>query len=165
MQLAIIENNQIIQLGYYKDLFPNVSFPSTGADAEFLAENSAMEVSVWKPTNANQKLTSCDPYVEGNYVYTVQVVNKTPEEIDAELQSILTKKNQQTVSMRQARLALSRRGLLDMVDSAITNEEDRIVWEYATEVKRGDKLVQSLAQALGWGEMELDDLFALAMSL
>jgi len=85
MQLAIINGGKVTKLGYYKSLFPNVSFPTTGPDAEFLKENSALEVTVWKPTTETQKLVTVEPYIEGNYVYTVNVANKTAEEIEAAL--------------------------------------------------------------------------------
>jgi hypothetical protein len=171
MQLAIIDNGQVIKLDHYKSLFPNVSFPTTGPDETFLQANSALEVTIWKPTTELQKLVSVEPYIEGQYVYTVQVVEKTQEELDAEAANLLAQKNAQVVSMRQARIALSRQGLLDAVTtalSALTGEagiDANITWEYATEVKRGDQLVQSLSAALGWTEQDLDDLFALAASI
>jgi hypothetical protein len=171
MQLAIIDNGQVIKIDHYKSLFPNVSFPTTGPDATFLQENSALEVTVWKPTTETQKLVTVEPYIEGQYVYTVQVVEKTQEELDAEAANLSAQKNAQTVSMRQARIALSRQGLLDAVTAALASlqgddgVEANITWEYATDVKRGDQLVQSLSAALGWAEVQLDELFALAQTI
>lgn len=172
MQLAIIDNGQVIKIDHYKSLFPNVSFPTTGPDATFLQDNYALEVTVWKPYDqATQKLVSVDPYIEGNYVYTVQVVDKTQEELDSEAAAILAKKNAQVVSMRQARIALLRQGLLDEVTSALSalrgeaGIEANITWEYATDVRRGDQLVQSLSAALGWTSQDLDALFELAASI
>ena len=71
------------------------------------------------------------------------------------------------VSMRQARLALLQQNLLSTVDAAIAagNEADKITWEYATEVNRGDSLVANLAAGLGLTEADLDNLFTLAASL
>jgi hypothetical protein len=171
MQLAIIDNGQVVKLDHYKALFPNVSFPTTGPDATFLQENSALEVTVWKPTTETQKLVSVEPYIEGQYVYTVQVVEKTQEELDAEAANLSAQKNAQTVSMRQARLALLKQGLLDTVNGAVQGlagtegEAARITWEYATEVKRGDALVTSLTTTLSWSEVQLDELFDLAAKL
>jgi hypothetical protein len=171
MQIAIIDNGQVIKLGYYKSLFPNVSFPTTGPDAEFLQANSALEVTVWKPTTATQKLVASEPYVEGNFVYTVRVEDKTAEELAAETASVEAKKDAQTVSMKQARIALSRQGLLDDVTAALSliegqvGEEARIAWEFATEVKRGDKVLKSVAYALSWDESKLDELFELATTI
>lgn len=95
----------------------------------------------------------------------------TPEEelqADAEAQAALEfARASQTVSMRQARIALLQSGLLADVESAIAagNEADKITWEYATEVVRGSPMVQSLSTALGLTKQQLDDLFALAKTL
>jgi hypothetical protein len=70
-----------------------------------------------------------------------------------------------SVTMRQARLALHRAGLLDQVDAAITDAEARIEWEYATTVERNSPLVQNLAAGLGLTEQQLDDLFTQAAGL
>lgn len=71
------------------------------------------------------------------------------------------------VSMRQARLALLKSGLLDKVNTAIQSagEADKITWEYATEVDRDDALVVNLAYALKLTSKQLDDLFRLASTL
>jgi len=73
----------------------------------------------------------------------------------------------QVVSMRQARLALAKSGLLGTVNTAIKNgtEEDQITWEYATEVQRTDSLVTNLGAALGLTPEQLDGLFQLASTL
>lgn len=82
MLIAILSNP--IQVGDYKALFPNTSFPVSGPDDTFLADNNAKKVNVFKPYNADtQKLVPCDPYVEGDWVYTVQVAPLTPEDIAA----------------------------------------------------------------------------------
>lgn len=73
----------------------------------------------------------------------------------------------ESVSMRQARLALLQSGLLATVDAAIASgtEADKITWEYATEVNRSDALVDNLSVALGLSEQQLDELFILASTL
>ena len=48
MQVAIIEKNEIKNIGEIKEFFPNVSFSSIGIEPEFLTENSLMEVVVWE---------------------------------------------------------------------------------------------------------------------
>lgn len=89
MQIAIIENGNVKQMGDYRQLFPNTSFPSTGPDEEFLTENSAMVVTVWKQYDSQmQKLTPVEPYIEDNQVFTVVVEDKTQEELDAQTASI-----------------------------------------------------------------------------
>lgn len=77
----------------------------------------------------------------------------------------------QIVTMRQARLALLRGGLLSQVDAAIAvmpspqKEEAQIEWEYSQEVHRNRTLVQMLAPALGLNNSQLNDLFLLAATL
>ena len=84
MLIAIVNGQTVEQVGDYQVLFPNTSFPSTGISDSFLAENNAKKVNVFKPYDANtQKLVSVAPYVEGEWVYTVDVEALTPEDIAA----------------------------------------------------------------------------------
>lgn len=73
----------------------------------------------------------------------------------------------ESVSMRQARLALLGAGLLDSVNAAIASlsQAAQIEWEYATEVRRDSQLVAGMTQALGLTSAQLDDLFTQAASL
>ena len=72
-----------------------------------------------------------------------------------------------TVSMRQARLALLQMGLLTTVTDAINSgtEEDKITWEFSTEIARNFPLVQNMKHPLGLSEQDLDNLFVLASTL
>jgi hypothetical protein len=78
-----------------------------------------------------------------------------------------TKPVPNVVSMRQARLALFKSGMLSTIEQALSqsSEEDKITWEYATEVRREDTLVTNLALGLGLSEEQLDSLFMLAETL
>lgn len=88
MNVAIIDNNQVVKVGDYCVLFPQTSFPPSGPSDEFLAANSAMKVNLWLPyDSATQKLASCAPYIQGDWVYTVEVVPLTPEDIEARNQA------------------------------------------------------------------------------
>ncbi len=77
----------------------------------------------------------------------------------------------QSVTMRQARLALHAAGLLTSVDAAIASmpEPDKtaaqITWDYASSVDRGFGMVPQLAAALGMTETQIDDLFIAASQL
>lgn len=77
----------------------------------------------------------------------------------------------EVVTMRQARLALLRRGLLPQVEALIaalpgeTGAEARIEWEYSQAVDWESPLVQHVAAALGWSQPEVSALFAEASSL
>lgn len=73
----------------------------------------------------------------------------------------------QTVTMRQARLALLQAGLLDDVTAAVAGagEAAKIEWEYASDVSRNAILIQTLGGALGLTDEQLDGLFVLAATL
>ena len=76
------------QIAHYKQMFPNTSFPASGPSDEFLASAGAYKVSVFRPHDrATQKLVPCDPVVEDGFAYLVQVVDKTAEEIAADVAS------------------------------------------------------------------------------
>jgi hypothetical protein len=77
----------------------------------------------------------------------------------------------QSVTMRQARLALHAAGLLAGVDAAIASMQEpaktaaAIEWEYASAVERNAGLVPAMAAALGMSEADIDDLFITAATL
>lgn len=77
----------------------------------------------------------------------------------------------QSVTMRQARLALLQQGKLSAVNAAIAalpgadGDAARIEWEFSSTVERNRPLVQALAATLEMTEPQLDDLFTLAASL
>lgn len=70
----------------------------------------------------------------------------------------------QTVTPRQARLALNAAGLLDAVNAAVNaaGGETLITWEYATEVLRTDPLITTLGVALNLSSTQIDGLFTTA---
>jgi len=73
----------------------------------------------------------------------------------------------QSVTMRQARLALLDAGLLDEVEAAFAQAgvAARIEWEYAQEVRRDSPLVAQMGQVLSLDDADLDALFAQAVQL
>lgn len=73
----------------------------------------------------------------------------------------------QTVTMRQARLALLGAGLLDLVTEAVAGagQAAQIEWEYASDVGRNAMLIQTLSEAMGLTDEDLDGLFVLAATL
>lgn len=77
----------------------------------------------------------------------------------------------QQVTMRQARLALLKAGLLSDIPGAIATlpspqkEEAEIEWEYAAIVQRNSGLVPTMGLALGLTEQQLDEMFTLAATL
>jgi hypothetical protein len=77
----------------------------------------------------------------------------------------------QSVTMRQARLALLGAGVLATVNAAIASmpgdqgEAARIEWEYARDVLRDSPLIGGLMPALGMTEQQIDQLFIAAAAL
>ena len=70
-----------------------------------------------------------------------------------------------SVTIRQAKLQMSRAGILSAVDAAISGmegqagEEARIEWQYATELRRAHPLVEALGPTLGLSDEAIDALF------
>lgn len=84
MQIAIVENGSVTQVGDYRELFPNTSFTASGPTDEWLAQNNAKKVNLFKPYDAlTQKLVAAQPYVDGDFVSVVQVADMTAEEVQA----------------------------------------------------------------------------------
>ena len=73
----------------------------------------------------------------------------------------------QTVSMRQARLALHAAGMLAGINAAITQigGAAQIEWEYATEVRRDNQLIEMVRQANSMTVEQIDQLFIAASQI
>jgi hypothetical protein len=152
--------------GQLHDLFPNITAPST----EFLIEQNCLEVNAFKAYNAEtEKLVTVPAYVDNGNLYIVEVQQLTTEElatIAAQKRQVLVSQAS-VISMRQARLALLQKSLLDVVDAAVLamSDEVKITWEYATEVRIDDPLVIEVKKALMWVDAYLEDLFIVAKTL
>lgn len=75
------------------------------------------------------------------------------------------------VTMRQARIALSRAGLIAQVEQALAamegqaGEEARIEWDYSSEVHRNKPFVVQLGLAIGLSSEQMDQLFITAAEI
>ncbi|WP_447896060.1 phage tail fiber protein [Vreelandella sp. GE22] len=91
----------------------------------------------------------------------------TPEEQEQErLEQLERWRANATITPRQARLVLSRHGLLKGVSDAIAGIDDNqeretveIEWEYAVEIARASSWVNTLYSALGLSQEDVDELF------
>lgn len=101
MQIAIVKNNTITEIGDYRELFPNTSFSASGPDADWMQENECLGVTLFKAHTNTEKLVSSAPYIENGQVFTVTVEPKT----DAELASELEVAKAKVRSQRDALLA------------------------------------------------------------
>jgi hypothetical protein len=103
MIVAIVNNGAIEQTGDLYVLFANVSFPASGPDAEWMAENNLVPVTYFKAHDAaTQKLVSCEAYLEGGDVYAVTVESLSADELTAKEEA--TKAGNRNV--RNSKLAL-----------------------------------------------------------
>ena len=97
MQIAILTSP--ITVGDYRELFANTSFTANGPSDDFLAANNAKKVNAFKAHDRlTQKLVSCAPYDDGEFVSIVQVESLTAEEIqtakDSAMANIRNTRNQ-----------------------------------------------------------------------
>ena len=65
------------------------------------------------------------------------------------------------VTMRQARVALSRAGLLAAVNAAVASADDetKITWEFAQGVKRNSPYIAAIGGILSLTSEQIDNLF------
>lgn len=117
MLIGVIKPSGSIITGDYKKLFSKISFPASGPDDQFLAQNNAKRVSLFKPHDrATEKLVPCDPYIEGDLIYTVRVADKTEEDLAAELAT-------KAAQMRSARdQALKASDWTQLADAPVDKE-------------------------------------------
>lgn len=73
----------------------------------------------------------------------------------------------QSVTPRQARLALLGAGLLDQVDAAITvaGGATKITWDWASAIYRNDPLIAAISSGLHLTDAQIDALFTKAATL
>ena len=80
MQIAKIENNEIVATGEHTQLFPNTSFPHEGPDDNFLVENNCVKMFSHIPHDPlTEQLQASPVYLKDGAVYTVVVQPKIEE--------------------------------------------------------------------------------------
>ena len=81
MKYAIVNGTTVTKTGTIYELFPNTSFPKSGAPATFVSENNMLEITEWlATTKPDQKLTKVDVYLESGKAYNCKVEATTTEE-------------------------------------------------------------------------------------
>lgn len=118
MQIAIISNGAVTKVGDFRKLFPYTVFPQSGPTAGWLADNSCKKVNLFKEhDSATEILVPSSPYIEGDWVYTVAVRAKTPEETAADVAA-------KAANMRAARdRALAASDWTQISDSPLSAEK------------------------------------------
>ena len=151
---------------------PNVSFPRSFSDEVLAQFNVYRASSLPKPTynEVTEKVVAREPEnVNGAWIVAYDIVALTPEEA---AQNLAEKRNNMSVTMRQARLALSEIGKLSLIDEAIKlipepadKTQISIEWEYAQTVDRTSPWINTMINVIGMNDEELDDLFEYASTL
>jgi hypothetical protein len=85
MIYATIKDAKIDKFGTLAQVFPNVSFPQTGVDPEWLKFANAQEVIMTLDHDeTKQKVVPCDPYIgKDAKIYGVKIVDYTADEAKA----------------------------------------------------------------------------------
>lgn len=85
MLVAKVTNGAVVEVADYRKVFSNTSF-SKGPTDQFITDNGCMKVSAFVDHDrATQRIQRCDPYIQNGVVYTVEAVDKTADEIAAEV--------------------------------------------------------------------------------
>jgi hypothetical protein len=160
-----------------KVLFPNTSFANPFVPPEnfmwvFPYPQPTYNPVIQRIEQAAPELTNLGHYEQR---WTVIELYETQQErdtaIDANTEAKRVASVPQSVTMRQARLALHAAGLLPSVNAALEALTEPaktaaiIEWEYAQTVDRNSGLVPELATALGMTELQIDNLFITAATL
>jgi len=82
-RVAKLINNEFV-IDDIRIFYPNVSFPTEGLTKEIIESFETYEVVERLPCLNFQKVVNIDPILKDGTVYTVEIVNKTQEEIDTE---------------------------------------------------------------------------------
>jgi hypothetical protein len=140
MLIAKIKNGQVVDVADYKSMFPDTSFPNSGPNADFMVQNNCMYVNVYLPYDSTtQKLVATTPYIQVddpaqplNWVYTVEVAELTPEEIQ-QMHDTQATENQATAS--QLLSATDWTTIPDVINTAntpyLTNQNEFLVYRNA----------------------------------
>ena len=131
------------RVDHYKKVFPSTSFPPSGPTDAFLTAKGAIKVNAFREHDrATQKLVPCDPVVENGWAYIVEVVDKTQEEIAAD------------VANKSAQLRAARDRALEACDwRAIRAYETNVAMDQEWATYR--QALRDLPDAEGWPNVDL----------
>ena len=141
--------------------FPNTSFPADLSRA--VLPDGYVWVSPTTPPVFGQfeRAEAAPPaLVDGNWMQQWQVVPWAPDEVQAW-------RNGLSCGPLQMRRVLRQIGEYATVTAMMTqsDEETQEAWEYASEIKRMDPMIEAMRQGLGKTAEEVDGLFLLAQTL
>jgi hypothetical protein len=145
--------------------FPNTSFSANLSIASLPAGYAWMHSAPAPPYGEYEKLEQLPPVmVDGQLTQQWLVTPFTPEEIEA---AILQKRTGMVCGPWQLRQALRATGNYELIKTAMETADEltKEAWEYASEYKRLDPLVEGLRLALGVSHEDVDAIFVMAGGL
>ena len=151
MELIQLSTGKVMSFAELRKTYRNVAFPKDLANADLSDYDVAVVATDVMPkyNPATESLELSEPtLIDGQWRRTWT-------------RQLLPKPEIATITMRQCRLELNARDLLDDVESAIAQQPKpvQIEWEYATQVDRGSDLVAQLAALLGFDNQDVDQFF------
>lgn len=171
MLIAVLDGANIIRVADHTEIFPHISFVASGPTSDWLQLHSCMPARDHKGFDpVFEKMESCEPYIEEDFVFTVRVRQLSTEELqERESRRLAEQRSSMTVSPLQAMAALMQMGLLEQVEatinSASTDPLIKLAWARAGEFKRLSPLVLKMQSELEWSDDHLDNLFRTAAQI
>jgi hypothetical protein len=153
------------------EIFPNISFVTSGPSLDWLKNNSCLPVRDYKPhDHFLEKLEGCEPYIDGDCVFVVGIRKLSQEELRArEFQRAQEQRVSMNVSPLQAMAALLQTGRLAEVEAVINDPQTdpliKLAWNRANEFRRLSPLVVKMQQQLAWSDEYIDQLFRFASEI
>ena len=141
--MFIAKIGDTIEVGDYRQLFPNTSFPASGPSSQFMVDNGCLPVNLFKDHDRmTQKLSQVAPYVENNEVFTVQVESLTEDEIAS------------AASSKASQMRLNRNRLLAECDwtQVIDSPVDQTVWATYRQALRDVTAQEGFPWTITWPE-------------
>lgn len=167
MQFIHTTTHEEITLAQLKERFPLTLFPvDFQGDFEDYAPIHP-EAQPAHDASTHKAVKAAPVEVDGQWRQAWEVVELSEGEIAAVRRALVPN----SVTMRQARLALLGAGMLPSIATAIAalpspqKEAAEIEWEYSQEVQRHNGFVSVLAPSLGMTEAQTDALFIAAAGL
>jgi len=141
--------------------FPNTSFSADLSRA--VLPDGYVWVAPSAPPECGQfeRVEPAEPaQIDGVWTQQWAIVPWAPEEVQAWRSGL-------SCGPLQLRRALRQLGMMATVQAAMAqaDEETQEAWEYASEIRRADPMIEAVRVALGKTDEEVDSLFLLAQTL
>lgn len=141
--------------------FPNTSFPAD------LSRATLPEGYVWVAPTTPPECGQFERVEQDTPIQVDGVWNQSWKVVPWTLEELKSWRSHLSCGPLQMRKALRQLGVMATVQAVMAqaDEETQEAWEYASEIKRTDAMIESMRIALGKSEEEVDQLFILAQGL